>query len=310
MVSYAKKLWKDGTLVEMEHAGCSVLVHSLHYGVGAFEGIRAYRRARGETCVFRLREHLERLLESCRLALLKPKVTLEQLLAGCLEVLRENQLTEAYLRPLVIVGEGNMGLWALDNPVETFIVAWSWGAYLGADGLQNGIRCKTSSFARQHQRAGFPRGKLTGHYINSVMAKQEARLAGFDEALLTDVDGHVCEGSGENLFVVKDGRLMTPPLSSAILAGVTRDTVLTLAREHGIQVEERDLLRDDIYLADEIFLTGTAAEVTPVREVDHRPIGDGRVGPVTQSLQNRYFDVVRGADDSHPEWLTSLSDAE
>ena len=199
-----------------------------------------------------------------------------------------------------------MGLLPTDNPAETFVMAWTWGAYLGADGLEKGIRCKVSSFARPRPTSALPRGKLVGQYVNSTLAKQEAKLAGYDEALLLDSNGMVSEGSGENLFVVKHGRLFTPPLSAAILPGITRESVLTLAREEGLVVAEEQLTRDALYLADEVFLTGTAAELTPVREVDDRPVGQGGVGPVTRTLQERFFDVVRGSDDSHPEWLTRI----
>jgi branched-chain amino acid aminotransferase len=199
-----------------------------------------------------------------------------------------------------------MGVYAPDNPVHTYVIAWKWATYLGKDALERGIRCRISSFSRHHINVSFAKGKLVGQYINSVMAKQEAKLDGFDEAILTDVNGYVSEGSGENIFVVKKGVLRTPPLSSSILAGITRDTVMTLAREHGITVREEYITRDELYLADEVFFTGTAAEVTPVVEVDHRVIGSGAPGEVSKTLQTRYFDIVRGADDSHPEWLTRI----
>lgn len=307
MVEHGGTIWKDGELVGWkEGANTSILTHTLHYGVGAFEGIRAYKRAGGETCIFRLKEHVDRLFDSCKLVLMKPRVSAEQVVAGCIETMRANELDEAYLRPLALIGEGAMGVLAPQNPVYTYIVVWKWGAYLGADGLQNGIRCKISSFSRHHINVSFAKGKLVGQYINSVVAKHEAKLCGFDEAILTDVNGYVSEGSGENLFIVKKGVITTPPLSSSILAGITRDTVLTLAREQGIPVVEERITRDELYLADEVFLTGTAAEVTPVREVDSRIIGSGTVGEVTRTLQQRYFDVVKGRDDSHPEWLTRL----
>ena len=307
MVEHGDTIWKDGELVGWKDgAGTSILTHTLHYGVGAFEGIRAYKRAGGETCIFRLKEHVDRLFDSCKLVMMKPRVSAEQVREGCVETMRANGLAEAYLRPLVLIGEGAMGVLAPNNPVYTYVVVWKWGAYLGAEGLEKGIRCKISSFSRHHINVSFAKGKLVGQYINSVVAKQEAKLSGFDEAILTDVNGYVSEGSGENLFVVKNGVITTPPLSSSILAGITRDTVLTLAREHGIVVSEERITRDELYLADEVFLTGTAAEVTPVREVDHRTIGSGKVGEVTELLQQRYFDVVKGRDDSHPEWLTRV----
>jgi branched-chain amino acid aminotransferase len=307
MVDVAERFWLDGAMVRWAEQGrTSLLSHTLHYGLGAFEGIRAYARASGETSVFRLREHVERLFDSCRLVLIEPRVTPDDVEAGCLAVLRENGMTEGYLRPVTYLGEGAMGLLPADNPPSTFIVAWKWGAYLGEEGLAKGVRCKIASHARHHVNVAFPRGKLIGQYINSIAAKQEARLAGYDEAILLDVHGHVSEASGENLFLVRKGRLKTPPLSSSVLPGITRDTILVLAREQGLVVEEAIVTRDELYLADEVFLTGTAAEVTPVREVDGRIVGGGAVGPVTQELQARYFDIVRGSDDTHPEWLTRV----
>jgi branched-chain amino acid aminotransferase len=305
MANIGAKVWLDGKLIErVEAARVSVLTHTLHYGVGAFEGIRAYRSAAGETTIFRLGEHIRRLFDSCRLVMIEPTVSVEAVCNGCVEVLRVNQLAEGYLRPLVVLGEGAMGLFPQGNPVLTFVAAWSWGTYLGQDALERGIRCKVSSYARPHVNSAFSRGKLTGQYIMSVLAKREVKNAGYDEALLLDGNGMLAEGSGENLFIVRDGVLITPPLSSAILAGITRDTVLTLAREEGIPVLEQPFPRDALLLADEAFLTGTAAEVTPVREVDDRRIGTGSVGPITKRLQDRYFAAVRGT--THPEWLTPV----
>jgi branched-chain amino acid aminotransferase len=305
MIDHGEKFWRDGTIFDWKSAGSvSLLTHSLHYGLGAFEGIRAYRRGNGDTVTFRLREHVARLFDSCRLVFITPQVTPSAVEAGCQAVLRENGMIEGYIRPLVILGAGSMGLLPKENPAQTFVMAWKWGAYLGADALRDGIRCKISSFTRNAVTAGLPRGKLVGQYVNSILAKQEATLAGYDEALLLDGKGFVSEGSGENIFVVKDGRVSTPPLSSSILAGITRDTVITLAREEGYVVAEEEVTRDALYLADEVFLTGTAAEITPVREIDNRKIGEGIRGPVTTAIQTRFFDIVRGADDSHPEWLT------
>jgi branched-chain amino acid aminotransferase len=307
MVDHGEKFWRDGQILDWSSAGTvSLLTHTLHYGLGAFEGIRAYRRESGETTVFRLGDHVTRLFDSARLVLIEPRVTPAAVESGCLAVLRENGMAEGYIRPLVILGAGAMGLLPAGNPAETYVMAWKWGAYLGADGLEKGIRCTVSSFARPSVRTALPRGKLIGQYVNSTLAKQEAKLAGYDEALLLDANGYVSEGSGENVFLVKNGRLYTPPLSSSILPGITRDTILTLAREEGIAVHEEPVTRDAMFLADEVFLTGTAAEVTPVREVDGRKIGKGTLGEVTRTLQRRYFDVVRGSDDSHPEWLTRL----
>jgi len=307
MADIGASVWLDGKLVDRETtARLPLLTHTLHYGVGAFEGIRAYRRASGETTIFRLAEHVRRLFDSCRLVLIEPSVTPEAVCQGCVDVLRANQLAEGYLRPIVVLGEGAMGLFPQGNPVLTFIAAWAWGTYLGKDALEHGIRCKVSSYTRAHVNSGFSRGKLTGQYIVSVMAKREVKLAGYDEALLLDGNGMVAEGSGENVFIVQDGRLITPPLGSSILAGITRETVLTLAREEGIPVLEQAFPRDALLLADEVFLTGTAAELTPVREIDDRKIGTGSVGPVTRLLQERYFAAVRGSAQDHPEWLTRV----
>jgi branched-chain amino acid aminotransferase len=307
MVKQGTKIWWDGEILDRQTADrISVLTHTLHYGVGAFEGIRAYYRADGNGYIFRLREHIVRLFDSCKLVKLECRSTVDDLCQGCVDLLRAEQMPEGYLRPVIMYGPGAMGVLPADNPVITFIVAWSWGAYLGTEGLEQGIRCKLSPFSRHHINVAFAKGKLTGQYINSVMAKQDAKLSGFDEAILCDVNGYVCEGTGENIFVVRNGRITTPPISASILAGITRDTVLTLAQEEGIPLLEANITRDELYLADEVFLTGTAAEVTPVREVDHRVIGHGARGEITRRLQRRYFDIVKGGDDSHPEWLTRV----
>lgn len=301
------KVWVDGRMLKRPEASdVSLLTHSLHYGVGAFEGVRAYERAGGETCAFRLREHVERLFQSCKLVLLEPVVTVDQVIDGCLEVLRANSMKSAYLRPLVYLGAGSMGLLPVTNPVVTAVMAWEWGPYLGADGIEKGIRCKISSFSRHHLQSAFAQGKLTGQYVGSVAAKREVTLAGYDEAILLNTSGFVAEGSGENIFVVRRGELITPSVSTGILPGITRDTIMTLAREAGLVVREEQFTRDQLYLADEVFLTGTAAEVTPVREIDNRAIGNGAVGPVTSRLQARYFDAVRGTDSTHPQWLSLI----
>lgn len=306
MVDKVKKIWLEGEMVDWDEARVHVLTHTLHYGLGAFEGIRAYRRADGTTAIFRLKEHIDRLFDTCKLILCVPRFSPEQVSEACVQLLRENKMDEAYLRPLVFVGDGAMGVYAPDNPIRTCIVAWRWGAYLGHGAVENGIRAKISSWARHHVQVSLAKGKIMGQYTNSTLAKREAKMAGYDEAILMDTNGYVSEGSGENLFIVQQGRLVTPPLSASILAGVTRDTILVLAREEGIPVAEEMLTRDQLYLADEAFFTGTAAEVTPIREVDNRRIGDGAIGPITKRLQQRYFDVVKGTDNSHPEWLTRV----
>jgi branched-chain amino acid aminotransferase len=306
MVDKVKKVWMDGHFVDWDDAKVHILTHSLHYGLAAFEGIRAYKRADGGTYVFRAREHVERLFDSCKMCLLKPEFTREQIIGVCSETLRVNGMPEGYLRPMIYVGEGAMGIYAPTNPVRTAVIAWKWGAYLGEEALKTGIRAKVSSFSRHHINVSLSKAKMTGQYTNSVLAKREAKLGGYDEAILLDASGYVSEGSGENIFVVRKGVLYTPDLSCSILEGITRDTIITLARELGLTVVETRLTRDQLWLADEVFFTGTAAEVTPVREIDNRTVGDGTIGPLTKRIQARFFDVVRGSDTSHPEWLTKV----
>ena len=306
MVDKVKKVWLDGTMVDWDAANVHVMTHSLHYGLAAFEGIRAYKRADGATYVFRLHEHVDRLFDSCKMCLLRPEYTREQVMSVCSEILRVNGMNEGYIRPMVYVGEGAMGIYAPNNPIRTAVLAWKWGAYLGEEALKNGIRAKISSFARHHINVSLAKAKMTGQYTNSVLAKREAKLGGYDEAILLDANGYVSEGSGENIFVVRKNVLHTPDLSCSILEGITRDTVITLARELGMTVDECRITRDQLWLADEVFFTGTAAEVTPVREIDNRTVGDGTVGPLTKRIQQRFFEVVRGTDTSHPEWLTRV----
>jgi branched-chain amino acid aminotransferase len=306
MVDKVKKVWLDGEFIDWDEAKIHVLTHSLHYGVAAFEGVRAYRREDGATYVFRLREHIDRLFDSCKMALLVPKFTREQVMAACIETLRVNGMTDGYIRPIIFIGEGAMGIYAPTNPIRTSIIAWKWGTYLGEEALKNGIRAKISSFARLHVNVNLAKAKVTGQYVNSVIAKREAKFAGYDEAILLDTHGYVSEGSGENIFVVRKGVLHTPDLSCSILEGITRDSIMTVARELGIPVVEDRMTRDQLWLADEVFFTGTAAEVTPVREIDNRTIGDGTVGPITKKVQARFFEIVRGSDNSHPEWLTRV----
>jgi branched-chain amino acid aminotransferase len=306
MVDKVKKVWLDGEFIDWEAANVHLLTHSLHYGLAAFEGMRAYRRADGGTYVFRLGEHVDRLLDTCKMCLLQPKYPREKLMNVCAEVIRVNAMPDGYLRPIVFVGEGAMGIYAPNNPVRTAVLAWQWGTYLGEEALKNGIRTKISSFARHHVNVSLAKAKMNGQYTNSILAKREAKLAGYDEAILLDTNGYVSEGSGENIFVVRRGIVYTPDLSCSILEGITRDTVITLAREMGLTVVECRLTRDQLWLADEVFLTGTAAEVTPVREVDNRLVGDGAVGPITKQIQGRFFEIARGNDASHPEWLTRV----
>jgi len=307
MVDKVKSIWIDGELVPWEESRVHILTHSLHYGLGAFEGIRAYKRANGGTYVFRLKEHIDRLLDTCKMTLLPPKFTHAQISKACVDLLKENAMPEGYLRPIVFVGEGAMGIYAPNNPVRTAIIAWKWGAYLGDEALKSGIRCKISSFARHHINVSLAKGKIMGQYTNSVLAKREAKFGGYDEAILLDPSGYVSEGSGENLFIVKRGVLHTPDLSSSILEGITRDTVITIAREMGLAVEEGRITRDQLWLADEVFLTGTAAEITPVKEIDGRVIGAGRPGPIAAKLQKDYAAIVRGALPEYgKDWLTPI----
>jgi branched-chain amino acid aminotransferase len=305
MVDKVQTIWLDGELVPWDSANVHVLTHSLHYGVGAFEGIRAYKR-QGGTYVFRLREHVDRLFDTCKLTLLSPKFNREQIMEACLTVLAKNGMEEGYLRPMIFMGEGAMGIYAPNNPVRATVIAWKWGAYLGEEALKKGIRAKISSFARHHVNISLAKAKMMGQYTNSVLAKREAKFGGYDEAIMLDANGYVSEGSGENIFVIRKGVLCTPDLSCSILEGITRDTVLTIAREMGIPVEERRITRDQLWLADEVFFTGTAAEITPVREIDDRAVGEGSVGPITRRIQERFFDIVRGSDTSHVEWLTKV----
>jgi branched-chain amino acid aminotransferase len=306
MVDKVQKIWLEGELVDWDDANVHVLTHSLHYGLGAFEGIRCYKRADGKSYVFRLKEHIDRLFDGCKLTLVQPKFTKEQVITACLELLRANKMDEGYLRPMVFIGEGAMGIYVPNNPIRTTVVAWKWGAYLGDEALKKGIRTKISSFARHHINISLAKAKMMGQYTNSVLAKREAKLGGYDEAIMLDANGYVSEGSGENIFIVKRGVLHTPDLASSILEGITRNTILEIAREEGIPVHEGRITRDQLWLADEAFFTGTAAEVTPIREVDDRAIGEGTVGPITKRLQERFFDIVKGSDNSHPEWLTKV----
>ncbi len=299
----AEKIWLDGKLVNWDDAKVHVLTHALHYGVGVFEGIRAYRTADGRSAVFRLREHMQRLYDSAHIVLMEIPYPIERLHEACLETLRANKQAEGYIRPLAFFGYGSMGVGAI-NPVQVSIASWPWGAYLSDEGLKKGIRAKVSSFTRLHVNVNMVRAKVSGQYVNSFLANREATLAGYEEAILLDTEGYVAEGSGENIYIVKDGTLITPPLSSPVLAGITRDSVLRIARDQGIPVLEQKFTRDTMYLADELFMTGTAAEVTPVREVDNRRIGRGEPGPVTKKIQDTYFRAVHGEEQRYKEWLT------
>ncbi len=300
-----EKIWLDGQFVDWSDAKVHILTHTLHYGLGVFEGIRCYQGADGRSAVFRLGDHIRRLFDSARINLMELPFSRKEVEEASLETLRRNHLDEGYIRPIVFIGEGAMGLNPSSNPIRVAVIAWPWGKYLGEAGMENGIRVKISTFSRHHVNAKMTKGKTCGDYVNSILAKREALLDGYDEAIMLDVQGLVSEASGENVFIVRDGVLQTPPLYS-VLDGITRATVCELARRRDIRVEERSITRDDLYVADEIFLTGTAAEVTPIREVDHRAIGNGSRGPVTKLLQEAYFDVVAGRDPDFERHLAYL----
>src|SRR3954464_15879386 len=297
-------IWYDGKLVPWRDANTHVLTHSLHYGLAVFEGLRAYKTARG-TAIFRLKEHTERMFNSAHIYMMKIPYDRETLMEAQKEVVRTNKLDSCYVRPIAFYGSEKMGVSPKGAKVHVAIAAWPWGAYLGADGLEKGIRVKTSSYARHHVNVSMCRAKYSGTYANSILANMEATEHGYDEGLLLDVDGFVAEGAGENLFMVKNNRIVEPELNSALI-GITRASVIELAQELGYPVISKRLTRDDIYIADECFFTGTAAEVTPVRELDGRSIGEGRAGPVTKAIQKAFFDVVSGRDEKRRHWLTPV----
>lgn len=294
----------DGKFVSWDDANVHILTHTLHYGLGVFEGIRCYKTGTG-SAIFRLDEHVERLFDSAHIFMMKVPFSKEQIRDAIIETVKVNKMQECYVRPIVYVGYGAMGLYPKDNPIKVAIAAWPWGAYLGDEGLEKGIRVKVSSFIRHHVNVDMTRGKVCGYYVNSQIAKREAISCGYDEAILLDTEGYVSEGSGENVFIVRNKRIKTTPLTS-ILEGITRDSIITVARDMKIPVIEERFTRDEIYIADEAFFTGTAAEVTPIREVDGRMIGDGRRGKITEKLQNIFFDVVKGRNRKYSPWLTKI----
>lgn len=298
----SKYIWMDGELVPWEEAKVHVLVHALHYGAGVFEGIRAYE-ATGGTAVFRLREHIERLHRSANAYRIPLEWSVETLSEACRQVIRENDLESGYIRPLVFYGLGSIGLNPAAAEVRTAVAAWRWGAYLGDEGLANGIRVRISSWRRISATSFVPTAKGTGQYLNSIMAKQEAVATGYDEAILLNDSGTVSEGSGENLFIVRNEKVYTPPVAAGILDGITRDSVMTILGDEGIEVRESSLTRGDLYAADEAFFTGTAAEVTPIREIDDLPIGPGKPGPVTKRVQELFQSAVRGNIPAYSHWL-------
>jgi branched-chain amino acid aminotransferase len=297
-------IWLDGELVPWREARVHVLTHTLHYGLGVFEGIRAYRTARGPA-VFRLQEHTDRLFRSAHILNMPMPWDRDTINEGIRTVVRENGLESGYIRPMCFYGAEGMGLRADNLKTHVVIAAWAWGAYMGAENLEKGIRVRTSSYTRHHVNVTMCKAKTNGNYVNSILALNEALASGCDEAMLLDTEGYVAEGSGENIFIVRDGRLYTPELTSA-LDGITRDTIIRLAGELGIEVREKRITRDEVYVADEAFFTGTAAEVTPIRIVDGRAIGNGTRGPITERLQSTYFDQVHGRREQNPEWLTYI----
>lgn len=304
MLDPSEKIWMDGSFVAWKDASVHVLTHSLHYGLAAFEGIRCYKGKTGSS-IFRLQEHVDRLFESAHIAQMAMPYDKKQVSDAIVETVRINGLEACYIRPIVYIGYGAMGLYPGDNPIRLAIAAWRWGTYLGEEALTQGIRAKISSFTRHHVNIAMTRAKLSGQYVNSILAKNEVKAAGYDEAILLDPDGYIAEGTGENVFIVRKGRLLTTPLTS-ILEGITRNAVMQLARERNIPVVEERFSRDALYVADEMFLTGTAAEITPVREVDGRRIGGSTPGPVTKDLQDTFFQIVRGENAAHASWLTRV----
>ena len=305
MVQKVSKIWMDGKLIPWEEANVHILTHSLHYGLGVFEGIRCYLGHDGKSAVFRLREHVDRLFDSAQIGDIRIPYSKREISEACKETLRANRLKEGYIRPIVFIGEGVMGVYPGDNPIQVAIITWSWGAYLGEEALEKGIRVKVSSYTRHHVNVMMTKAKICGNYVNSVLAKREAMKMGYDEALMLDTEGYVSEASGENIFMVKNGALKTTPLTS-ILPGITRDSVIQIAKARKITLLEERFTRDELYTAQEAFFTGTAAELTPIREVDDRTIGNGKPGPITRELQAAFFDIVKGKNPEYREWLDYL----
>ncbi|MDL1956944.1 MAG: branched-chain amino acid transaminase [Candidatus Desulfofervidus auxilii] len=302
MVEKANYIWMDGKLIPWDKAQVHVLTHTLHYGLGVFEGIRCYKCVDGRSAVFRLKDHIRRLFDSAHSMMIKIPFTQKEIYQAVIETLKANEQNEAYIRPIVFIGEGSMGLYPKNNPIRVSIITWQWGAYLGKEGLKEGIRTKVSSFTRHHVNAMMTKTKTVGNYVNSILAKMEVTQAGYDEAIMLDTEGYVCEATGENIFIIRDGIIKTPPLTSA-LSGITRNSIIILAKDLGYEVKEERFTRDELYIADEAFFCGTAAEITPIKEVDDRQIGTGTPGPITKKLQSLYFEVVRGKVGKYHYWL-------
>ncbi|MGB7184300.1 MAG: branched-chain amino acid transaminase [Burkholderiaceae bacterium] len=305
MAQMEGQIWMNGEFVEWRDAKLHVLTHSLHYGMAVFEGVRAYEQASGGSAVFRLPEHTRRLFNSAKIFQMEIPFSFEDIVQAQIDAIKANNLKSCYIRPLVWIGSEKMGVSPVGNSIYVAIATWPWGAYLGEDGISKGIRVKTSSYTRHHVNVSMVRAKASGYYINSILANREVTANGYDEALLLDTEGYVSEGAGENVFIVRGGRIYTPDLASC-LDGITRDSVVTIARDLGIEVIEKRITRDEMYLADEAFFTGTAAEVTPIRELDNRMIGAGKRGPITEQLQTIFFDTVSGRNTKYGNWLTGI----
>ena len=299
------KIWMDGELVDWRDAKIHVLTHTLHYGCGVFEGVRAYNTVSG-TAIFRLREHTERLFNSAKILRMKIPFTLEQVMDAQREVVRVNKLESCYLRPLAWIGDTKLGVSPKGNRIHLMIAAWPWGAYLGEEGMKRGIRVKISSYTRHHVNITMTQAKAVSNYTNSILANMEAVDDGYDEAMLLDASGFVSEGAGENLFIVKGGVVYTPDLSAGALNGITRNTIFAICRDLGLTLVEKRITRDEVYICDEAFFTGTAAEVTPIRELDRIELGAGSRGPITEKIQNAFFDIVNGRNPKHAQWLTKV----
>jgi len=304
MVQEGSKIWMDGKMVDWKDANVHILTHTLHYGLGVFEGIRCYKGVKG-SAIFRLKEHVNRLFSGAHICQIDIPFSTEEITKAIIDTINVNGFEECYIRPIVYLGYGAMGIYPKDNPVKVSIATWPWGAYLGDEGLKNGIRVKVSSYTRHHVNVSMTKAKVCGNYANSQLAKREVIALGYDEALLLDPEGYVSEGSGENIFIVRDGIIKTTPLTS-ILEGITRDSVIQIAKNEGIEVIEERFTRDELYISDEAFFTGTAAEITPIREVDDRRIGSGRPGQITKRLQSLFFDIVSGRNDRYSSWLTYI----
>ena len=299
------KIWMDGTMVEWRDAKIHVLSHTLHYGCGAFEGVRAYKTDQG-TAIFRLQEHTQRLFNSAKILRMTIPFTMDVVMEAQRAVVRENKLESGYLRPLTWIGSEKLGVSPKGNTIHLMVAAWLWGAYLGDEGLKRGIRVKTSSYTRHHVNITMTQAKAVSNYTNSILANMEVTEEGYDEAMLLDTAGFISEGAGENVFVVKDGTIYTPDLSAGALNGITRNTVFHIASDLGLTIKEKRLTRDELYIADELFFTGTAAEVTPIREYDRIEIGKGSRGPITEKIQTAFFDIVNGRNPKYAHWLTTV----